>query len=197
MKYLVIILLNFVMLSVVYGEYNIKKSEKEYSIGYEEDGLYRILTFYKENEKKAYSKAWYRVSKMKAKDLYLQDEIKIIDKLWMESLKEIEIEIDSINIGVPKLYADIFSIYIETFLKSEKWMNSSNKNEVLMREIIKESKIYKSLEEFLFVKSYKIKEFSTEKHGFISKETLLKKGKTGNEKILMPYMLWIKLEKMK
>lgn len=198
MKKLFVLSFIFIFSILTYGEYNIKNEKNEYGIGYEKDGVYRMLTFYKEDSEKNFSKLRYRISKMKVVDMYFEEEIKVIEKLWNEAMPNIKIELKGMSVGYPEQYDDVLTVYIDSFLQSKEWKKSMDKKDkVLMREIIVKEKIYRNLEKFLMVKGYKIKSCTSEKHGFIKKEELSKRGKNENEKILMPYMLWFNLENLK
>ena len=96
----------------------------------------------------------------------------------------INFELRSFNIGYPLLYSGIVSNQARAFLNSEDWQNHIKQNgKTLNYEIIKkvmlEYDVYKSLNDFLKTKKYQIAGFETEKHGFITKENLQKAGFTG------------------
>ena len=84
-------------------------------------------------------------------------------------------------------------------IDSDKWKNHvKNKGKkldyLLIKEVMLENKVYKPLNDFLKTKGYSINGFSTEKHGFVTKENLQKVGFPENEIIPMPFIVWILIE---
>jgi len=199
-RYLFII--SFVFVSFLsFSQVNIQKTESDYTLKIETDSIIRHLTFGKEKETGMYTGCKYSCTKFKelAKPLNLTEEIKNIKILWTIASDSITIHLNRIFIGYPEEYSDIYLNHINAFNQSEKWQHHVKKNGKtldyeLIHEVMMESNVYKPLTDYLFDKGYKTTGFSTEKHGFATKESLKKYGFSGNEIIPLPFMVWISLE---
>jgi hypothetical protein len=86
-------------------------------------------------------------------------------------------------------------------MNSKNWKNhlkaeGKTINVNLITEEMYKGDVYKPLNDFFRLKEYEISGFQTEKHGFVSRDELIRHGFEGNEIIPMPYMVWIELKKL-
>jgi len=179
----------------------IQKTEKDYTLKIDSDSIIRHLTFWKDNDSTYYSGCKYSCTKFKTltNPLHLSDEIQTMEMLWKSATDSIEINLNSIFIGYPSEYIDILTNHILAFTLSDEWQNHIEKNGKtldykLMQQIMLDYNVYKPLNDFLLTKGYQIKGFSTEKHGFVTKEELIKLGYSGKEIIPLPFMVWISIK---
>lgn len=203
MKNLVVLLSLFLGLnSFLNAQVTISKTNVDYSIKLEQDSIVRILTFYKSADSTVYHAVHYSISDFShaSKEFILKNEIEFIQQLWKIAEDSISLELRSANIGYPLEYSDVLYNHIQAFLNSEQWQKHIKQNgKKLDYEIIKtvmlKQDVYKTFHDFLKTKGYQISGFSTEKHGFVTKENLQKAGFAGNEIIPIPFMVWITLSK--
>lgn len=196
------IFIAFLFISILsYSQVVIQQTESDYTLKIETDSIIRHLTFWKDKETGIYTGCKYSCTKFKVllKPSLLSDEIENIKALWDMASDSININLNRVFIGYPEEYSDIFLNQINAFNQSEKWQNHIKKNGKtidykLIHEIMMDYNVYKPLNDFLFEKGYKIKGFSTEKHGFATQVSLKKYGFSGNEIIPLPFMVWISLE---
>jgi hypothetical protein len=184
-----------------FSQVSIQKTESDYTIKIETDSIIRHLTFWRDKETGIYTGCKYSCTKFKvlSKSLLLSDEIENIKALWNIASDSININLNRVFIGYPEEYSDIFLNQINAFYQSEKWQNHIKKNGKtldykIIHEVMLDSNVYKPLTDLLFDRGYRISGFSTEKHGFATKESLIKYGFSGNEIIPLPFMVWISLE---
>ena len=178
------------------------KTSVDFTLRYEKDSIYHILTFWKDKDSTIYSSVKYSVTDFNKIATYkkLNDEIPIIQQLWEKAEDSIKYNLQSFNIGYPLLYSDILTNHIHAFKNSEEWQNHVKKNGkkleyALQKKIMLETDVYKPLAHFLKTKGYTITGIETEKHGFVTKENLQKSGFSGNEIIPMPFIVWLVLDK--
>ncbi|MCB2195600.1 MAG: hypothetical protein KQH79_07055 [Bacteroidetes bacterium] len=203
MKNLIVILNLFLGLnSLLNAQVTISKTNVDYSLKLEKDSIVRILTFYKVADSSFYHAIHYAISDFShtGTEFILKNEIEFIQQLWNMAEDSISLELRSANIGYPLEYSDVLANHIQAFLDSEQWQKHITQNgKKLDYEIIKtvmlKQDVYKPFHDFLKSKGYHISGFSTEKHGFVTKENLQKAGFAGNEIIPMPFMVWIILSK--
>lgn len=203
MKKLVVILSLFLGLSsVINAQVTISKTDVDYSLKHEQDSIARVLTFYKDADSSLYHAINYSISDFNSADnkLILKNEVEFIQQLWNIAEDSISLKLRSANIGYPQQYSDVLSDHIQAFMDSEQWQNHLKQNgKKLNYEIIKtvmlEEDVYKPFHDFLKTKGYQISGFSSEKHGFVTKENLQKVGFAGSEIVPMPFMVWIILSK--
>ncbi len=203
MKKLVVILGLFLGLnSLLNAQVTISKTDVDYSLKLEQDSIFRILTFYKDADSSLYHAVNYSISDFNSADneFNLNHEVEFIQQLWNIAEDSILLKLRSANIGYPQIYSDVLASHIQAFLDSEQWqMHIKQNGKKLDYEIIKtvmlEEDVYKPFNDFLKLKGYHISGFSTEKHGFVTKENLQKAGFAGNEIVPMPFMVWLILSK--
>ena len=195
-------IISFVCVSFLsFSQVSIQKTESDYTLKIETDSIIRHLTFWKDKETGIYTGCKYSYTKFKtlSKPMLLSEEVKTIETLWNIASDSITIQLNRVFIGFPEEYSDIFLNQINAFNQSDKWQNHIKKNgktldNKIMHEVMLEHNVYKPLSDFLFNKGYKTIYFSTEKHGFATRESLEKYGFTGNEIIPLPFMVWIIIE---
>ncbi|PLX11792.1 MAG: hypothetical protein C0597_14545 [Marinilabiliales bacterium] len=203
MKYKVILFILSSILSVsVKSQIQISKTNADYSLSIKQDSVYRILSFWKDNDSTIYSSVKYTISDFTQNqdEKYLEDEIIVIQKLWDIADDSIQYNLESFNIAYPIQFTDVLKNHISAFLKSKDWQNHVNKNGKkldydIIKKVMLENDIYMPLNEFLKTKGYQVIGFSTEKHGFVTEENLQRAGFNANEIIPMPFIVWVKLEK--
>jgi len=186
----------------LFSQISIEKTNVDYSITLEKDSVYRILSFGKQFDSGIYTTVRYSISDFnhKPKDKALKDEIKTIKKLWELTEDSIQYDLQSLSIGYPLQYSDVLKNHIQAFINSEAWQNHVKKNGKklnyeIIKQVILDYDVYKPLHDFLKTKSYEFSGFSTEKHGFVTKENLQKAGFQSNEIIPMPFIVYIVLRK--
>ena len=184
-----------------YSQVVIQQTETDYTLKIETDSIIRHLTFWKDRQSNLYTGCKYSYTKFKklTHPINLSDEIPMIEILWKMATDSISIQLSSFFIGYPEEYSDIYQNQINAFIRSEKWQNHIKKNGKtldyqLLHDVMMENNVYKPWNEFLLTKGYRITAFSTEKHGFATKESLKKAGFTGQEIIPLPFMVSINLE---
>ncbi|MBN2858248.1 MAG: hypothetical protein JXN63_07590 [Candidatus Delongbacteria bacterium] len=188
-----------VIISAAFAEITFTQNETEYSLRLEKNDHYSVLSFRKSPEDSVYTYLKYSKS-IKPESIAL--ECKTIDSLWTLAEKQAAIGLASADIGYPLQYPDIMHNYIQAFLDSEEWMThvslkGKELNYELMHKVIYESEVFSSLTDLFNRYGYNTTGISTEKHGFVPKEDLVKYGFKGDEIIPMPFMLYWKLEKIK
>jgi len=203
-RFLLLFIFIFSLTETLFSQISVKKSEVDYSLTYEKDSVYRILTFWKEKDSSIYSSVNYSISDFNknSSPKNLSDELNTINQLWEIAKDSIVFDLQSFNIGYPLLYSDVLKNHIQAFKDSEDWQNHIKKNgKTLNYEIIKkvmlEDNAYTTLNDFLKTKHYYISGFETEKHGFITKENLQKVDFSGSEIIPMPFIVWVILGDIK
>jgi hypothetical protein len=161
------------------------------------------LLFGKDKNSKIYNLAKYTVSDFSTNpaEKELLNEIEIIQKLWNLAKDSIAIELNSFNIGYPASYIDVLKNHIIAFNSSEEWQehiqaNGKQLDYAAIKRIMLTGNVYKPLTIFFKKMAIPLQVFDTEKHGFVTKENLLKAGFTGNEIVPMPFMVWITLERI-
>lgn len=202
MKKIVVLLSLFLGLnSFINAQVTISKTNVDYSLKIEKDNLVRILTFWKNKDSLVYHSVKYSISNFNPDEskYYLKNEIEFVEYLWNIADDSIPLNLKSANIGYPLIYSDVLSNHIQAFLHSEQWQNHLKQNgkklnyEIIKKVMLKQD-VYKPFNDFLKLKGYHISGFSTEKHGFVTKENLQKAGFAGNEIIPMPFMVWVTLK---
>ncbi len=186
-----------------YSQIYVSKTEVDYSLKVERDGIHRILTFGKDKDSNIYTSVKYSVSDFNTivGEKKLKDEINTMEELWSIAQDSIKYDLQSFNIGYPATYSDILNNHIKAFLESKEWQthvekNGKKLNYDLIKKIMLESNVYKPLYDFLKTIHYTFIGFETEKHGFITENELQTLGYSGKEIIPMPFMVWIKIEKI-
>lgn len=184
-----------------FPQVSVQKTESDYTLRMDSDSIIRHLVFWKDKDSSYYKGCKYSCTKfmISKTELELKDEIKYLDELWKIAADSININISAFFIGYPQEYSDIFLNQIEAFQKSEKWQQhliekGKTLDYKLIHDIMMEYNVYGPLNDFLKTHNYQIAGFSTEKHGFATKESLKKAGFTGKEIIPLPFMVWINLE---
>jgi hypothetical protein len=196
---IIIHLIITVIISAAFAEITVTQNETEYSLRLEKEDHYSVLSFRKSSEDSVYTYLKYSKS-IKIEALAL--ECSTIDSLWTLAEKKVMIELVSADIGYPLQYPDIMPGYIQAFLDSEEWMThvslkGKELNYELMHSVIYSSNVFQPLTDLLYLHGYYVTGVSTEKHGFVPKEDLIRYGFKGDEIIPMPFMLYWKLEKIK
>ncbi|OFX83373.1 MAG: hypothetical protein A2W99_11805 [Bacteroidetes bacterium GWF2_33_16] len=178
-------------------------TETDYTLRIDSDSLIRQLTLWKEKDSSFYYGFKYSCTKFKplTNALDLSEEIIIIERLLKSASDSIVLNLNTIFIGYPIEYEDIFENHINAFQNSVEWQNhvrntGKTLDYKLIRKIMLDSNVYKPLNDFLETMGYYIIGFETEKHGFATKENLKKAGLSGQEIIPMPFMVWVKLRKV-
>lgn len=194
--------ISFLCISLLsFSQVSIQQTESDYTLKIETDSIIRHLTFWKDKETGIYTGCKYSCTKFKVllKPLLLSEELQYIETLWNLASDSITIQLTIFFIGYPEEYSDIFLNQINAFNQSEKWQHHVKKygktlDYKLLHEVMMDYNVYKPLTYFLFDRGFRITSFSTEKHGFATRESLKKYGFTGNEIIPLPFMVWISLE---
>lgn len=195
--FLILILLNL----SVHSQIKIDSTSTEYKITIKKENSLSI-NFYKDKNSSSYETLRIMDQLMGSKRfLNLSDEVQIIDTLWKEAESRIPIHLTTIQIGYPSLYTDVLKQQVTIFSKSKSWQNHVKKNGKkldlkLMREIMLNESAYHPIDFLLKKHGYRIKSISTEKHGFVSKEALIKAGFTGKEIIPIPFIVYLLVEKI-
>lgn len=200
----IILFIAFLSISILsYSQVVIQQTESDYTLKIETDSIIRHLTFWKDKETGIYTGCKYSCTKFKvlSKPLLLSEELQYIEILWNIASDSINIELNRVFIGYPEEYSDIYLNQINAFYQSEKWqhhikINGKTLDYKIIHEVMMDFNVYKPLNDFLFERGYRITGFSTEKHGFATRESLKNYGFTGNEIIPLPFMVWIKVERL-
>ncbi len=197
MKLTVFIL--FLFLFNLNAEIGVSGSEREFSLMLSEGDSRSVLRFGRED---AFSPFTYLKYSKSSKIESLEAECKIIDRLWMHAAESIDVELTSADAGYPLLFPDVMPDYIQAFLDSEEWMThvslkGKELNYELMHKVIYESEVFSSLTDLFYLHGYYITGVSTEKHGFVPREDLMKYGFKGDGIIPVPFMLYWKVERIK
>ncbi|HAN17350.1 MAG: hypothetical protein A2X13_00705 [Bacteroidetes bacterium GWC2_33_15] len=201
MNRFVLLFILFVTHHFLYSQAIIQKTDTDYTLKIESDSIIRHLTFWKEKDSAGYYGFKYSYTKFTplVQPIYLKNEIKTIEFLWNRATDSIQINLNTIFIGYPEEYHDILINHIQAFNSSAEWQNHLKKHGKkldykLIHKIMLDYNVYKPLNDFLLTRGYEISEYTTEKHGFITKETLIKAGFSGSEIIPMPFMVWISIK---
>ncbi|MEQ9166750.1 MAG: hypothetical protein RLO12_10865, partial [Fulvivirga sp.] len=108
------------------------------------------------------------------------------------------LNLTSLMIGYPLVYQDVLLNQIVAFRDSPEWNDVQEEdlfhNYGLMREIMKDKRVYHPLDSLLQTKGLVIKSFTTEKHGYVPIDELKKYGFDETLKIPIPFMVWIDVE---
>ena len=202
MKFKTLLLFLFCISVFSNAQITTSKTSVDFTLRYEKDSIYHILTFWKDKDSTIYTSVKYSVSDFRSESYgkNLSEEITYIQQLWEIAEDSIKYNLQSFNIGYPLLYSDILTNHIHAFKNSEEWQNHVKKNGkkleyALQKKIMLETDVYRPLAHFLKTKGYTITGIETEKHGFVTKENLQKSGFSGNEIIPMPFIVWLVLDK--
>jgi len=182
------------------SQITVTESDREYSLKYDTDSAsYRVLRFSKGFEDSLFT--YLNYSRSNKTDGF-EKEMTILDTLFGKSIGKIDLDLISASIGYPLEFDDVMPKYIKTFLDSKQWSDhiKAKGRELdykLMRKVILECGVFESFLSLLKKYGYDVKELSTEKHGFVLKEDLIKYGFQGDEIIPVPFMMYWSLEKIK
>jgi hypothetical protein len=196
------LLILFFFYSLFASELTLDKSADELSLKLTDKENYSVLTFRKSSGDSVFTFLKYSKSrKMES----LASECRTIDSLWViaeKAEKDAKIELSSASIGYPLEYPDIMPDYIQAFLDSEEWqthatVKGKELNYAVMHDIIRGSTIFSGLVDLMYLHGYYISGISSEKHGFVTKDDLIRYGFKGDEIIPMPFMLYWKVERVK
>jgi len=179
-----------------------KKTSVDYSLKIQNDSVYRILTFWKHKDSTIYSSVKYSISDFNkiSSEKNLIDEIENINQLWDIAKDSIEMNLESFNISYPLYYSDVLKNHIKAFNDSKEWQNhvklfGKKLDYDMIKKVMLESNVYKPLIDFLKTKDYSVKEYETEKHGFVTKENLQKAGFPDNNIVPLPFIVCLSLSK--
>jgi hypothetical protein len=198
MKYLIFIAFLFTA-NLFSATITIAETEREYSLKYSDEASYRLLRFNRGVEDSLFS--YFNFSRS-GKSLTFVNEMAVLDTLFGIAAKKIEIGLKSASVGYPLEYPDIMPDYIQAFLDSEEWqthatVEGKELNYAVMHDIIRGSTIFSGLVDLMYLHGYYISGISSEKHGFVTKDDLIRYGFKGDEIIPMPFMLYWKVERVK
>ncbi|CAD5279127.1 MULTISPECIES: hypothetical protein [unclassified Imperialibacter] len=192
--YLLILLLPFSHLCR--GQIEVDTSFRSISLKLTLDDGFRSLTFRKNGESDTAIFLNYFVSKNTQGKTNLSDEIPNIRTLWDSAAQLIPIRLTSANIGYPLEYDDVLQNQIAAFNASSEWKAHVNKNGKkldykLIRQVMIDHHVYGPFEDLLSDYGYTLTDLSTEKHGFVTNEKLKELGRSPDEVIPVPYMVWL------
>ena len=181
----------------VKAQVEVDTSYRSYSIKLTSGDDYRVLTF-SQDDSSGYVHMNYFANTSHAQPL--SSEIPYLCTLWDSARQAIDIRLTSVNVGYPLQYADVLKNHVTAFKRSPEWQaHVKNKGKTLDYPLIKSTMlaghVYCPLEDLLKEFCYEITGFSTEKHGFLTKEELIELGEAADEVIPVPFMVWIKVEK--
>jgi len=165
-------------------------SAVDFSLKLEERGVTRILTFWKEKDSSVYTAMKYYCSKR----TLLSQELPLIGYMWDRANETHVIQLHSVDVGYPLSYDDVLYRHIIAFLTKRK-KQTRNESVKRIRQIMLDAHVYASLDTLLASHGYHMKSIATEKHGYVTKENLQRLGFTGKERIPMPFMVWLGVEK--
>ena len=179
------------------GQIELDSSQAGYSLKINN----KTLHFQKALASNAYSSVHYSFPLTKHRDNELKSELDTIKLLWEAAEDKIIFDLKSINLNYPLAFVDTRKKHIQAFKQSKEWAtyvrkNGRKLNYALIHQVMLKEKVYSPLDEFLAAKGYRIRGYSTEKHGFLTKKELQTYGFTGNETIPMPYLVNILIEKI-
>ncbi len=190
-----------VILYTLTAQITISRTSVDFSVTYNEDSTYRILTFWKDQDSSIFTSVKYSITDFNKNPevKILSDEIATINQLWNIAKDSIEFKLESFNISYPLFYSDILNNHIKAFNESPIWQNHIKQHGKkldygIIKNVMLEYNVYKPLNDFFKEKVYIITGFETEKHGFVTKENLQKEGYKGDEIIPMPYIVWITIQ---
>lgn len=193
---LLVMLLGTVFL---FSDITFTRSSVDFSVRNDIDGKYCLVSFRKTADDTVYNYLKYSSC---TKCESFANEMKMIDSLWTLAEDSIKIDLNAADLGYPLEFKGKIKEYIQTFLDSEEWMGhvsvkGKSLNYDIMRKVIFENEIYPEITELFNNRGYTVTGISTEKHGFVIENELIKYGYTGDEIIPVPFMLYWKLEKIK
>jgi len=196
---IILFLIPIFLFTCLVADISVYQTESEYSLKYSDSTMFRILSFRKSEADSVFRYLHYTLG---YKSEALVHEIFYMDTLWRIADCNINIDLNSADIGYPLEFPDVMKNYIDAFNGSKKWQahvkaKGKDLNYKLIHDIIFESDIYRSFSALLQKYGYKIVSVSSEKHGFMLKSDLRKYGYKGKETVPMPFMLYWKLEKIK
>jgi hypothetical protein len=192
--YFLILLLPFSHLCQ--GQIEVDTSFRSTSLKLTLDDGYRSLTFRKMKDSDTAVYLNYFVSQSGQEKPKLSDEIPHIRTLWESAAQLIPIRLAAANIGYPLEYDDVLRNQIMAFNASDEWQAHVNKNGKkldykLIRQVMIDYHVYGPLEDLLANYGYALTDLSTEKHGFVTSEKLKELGRSPDEIIPVPYMVWL------
>lgn len=195
-------LYHFIILALtvlINGAVNIERSENELTLKLTDGDNYSVMSFRRSSEDSNFDYLKYSKNK---KIISLSEECGIMDGLWSQADSLINILLTTADIGYPLQFPDIMPDYIQAFLDSEDWMThvslkGKELNYELMHSVIYSSNVFQPLTDLLYLHGYYITGVSTEKHGFVPKEDLIRYGFKGDEIIPVPFMLYWKVERVR
>ncbi|MDX1627292.1 MAG: hypothetical protein R3345_01260 [Fulvivirga sp.] len=172
----------------------VKKSAVDYTLILDDSLHQRILSFSKHQDSSYYSHLKYTC--WCEESAHLEKQIPYIEKLWQNAEDSIDIRLHSVDVGYPLLYDDLLKRHIEAFAGNEEWKhheksNTGTINYELMRKIMRSSTVYQPLNGLLEKFNYRIVDFSTEKHGYVTPDVLTKMGYSDSLQIPLPYIVVI------
>ncbi|MBN2858569.1 MAG: hypothetical protein JXN63_09240 [Candidatus Delongbacteria bacterium] len=189
----------FIVSFLLQAETEVTRTVTEYSLKKSDGDSWSVLRFGRNDD---FSPFGYMKYSKSARIESLEDECKLIDELWSHADESVNIELTTADVGYPLQYPDIMPDYIQAFLDSEEWMThvslkGRELNYDLMHKVIYENDIFSALTDLFYLHGYYITGVSTEKHGFVPKEDLIKYGFKGEEVIPIPFMLYWRVERVK
>lgn len=165
----------------------IDESFGDFSLRLDLADRYYILSFSRYDSAYSYQSIRYTASFDSIR--YLQEEIETIDKLYNIARDSIIIDLKYAIVGHPLLYHDILKHHIEAVLSDSTPSNTD------LRQVMVNNDVYHPLNEWLKTKGFRITGISTEKHGRVPKEDLIRLGYSGTENIPVPFMVWLEIGK--
>ncbi len=156
------------------------------------------ITFTKDKDSSFYHTLRFRTPESQE---MLKPALPVLDRLWAEAEKEIATRLTSINVGYPLEYNDILTSHIQAFSSSGLWgdqlLNSGEDVDYrLVEEVMMKNEVY-PLDGLLKDFGYRASGYSIEKVGFVEPSRLIGLGFDEALRIPVPYMVWIRVEKIR
>ncbi|MEQ8926538.1 MAG: hypothetical protein RLO81_12035 [Fulvivirga sp.] len=162
----------------------------DFTLSLSMDSVSRVLAFRKHADSASFQFMNYQFSN--PNPAFLKSEINYIDYLWKKALDSISIDLKGAMIGYPLEYDDILMNHINA-VRSNKSLDMNDYSE--LREIMYQANIYKPFDGLLKEHGYTLNSISTEKHGRVPKENLLRLGYQDTLLIPVPFMVWLDVKK--
>ncbi|TRX49324.1 hypothetical protein FNH22_27240 [Fulvivirga sp. M361] len=175
----------------------VNRSARDFRLKFKRDS-FRLLTLTRSQDSNTYQFMKYTFPSDSM--VRLADEMTFIHNLWNVAEDSIDIHLTSLSAGYPLRYTDILKNQIEAFSESKEWQKFVSENErepdyAMISQIMQEQHVYAPLESLLTDKGYALVGISIEKVGRVMPEQLKALGYQGDEKIPVPYMVWLSVAK--
>ncbi|QSE98127.1 hypothetical protein [Fulvivirga lutea] len=169
---------------------SVQKTANDYTLLLQNDSIYRVLAFRKHADSLSFQFMNYQFSGID--NATLQNEVTFIDYLWEKAADSIKIDLKGAMVGYPLEYKDVLVKHIDA-VKSDG--SHEDQDYDRLRRLMHEANVYQPFANMLTAHGYMINSISTEKHGRVPKEELLKLSYSDSLIIPVPFMVWLEIKK--